>query len=170
MPNRYVNYFIGNIKTRPYVLLGFAGFLMGIRSFIPSRASSLDINMHDMYFVVANVSLYRFFAIILLFLWSVYMAANRLILSRRLTLFHVLFTLTPLIFFLIMQNHTWGMDGVSRRYYAVDAFEAQKPLLNFAGVFITVMLSLFIGQVIFIVNLAWGVIKSFRQRQVVKKL
>lgn len=165
MPNTYPGYFFGNIRSRPYVLLGFAGFVAGIWSFIPSRSDILDINMHDTYYIVTGLPFYKFFAAVLLFLWSIYLIANRLPLSHRLTLFHVLSTLIPLIFFIIIRNlgPAWGLDGIPSRYYAIDQFRERQPLFNPEGIYIAAVLILFIGQVFFIINLLWGAIKSFRK-------
>lgn len=99
MPNTYPGYFFSNIRSRPYVLLGFAGFVAGIWLFIPFRSDIMDINMHGTYYIVTGMPFYKFFAAVLLFLWSIYLIADRLLLSYRLTLFHVLSTLVPLIFF-----------------------------------------------------------------------
>jgi hypothetical protein len=165
MTNTYPGYFFGNIRSRPYVLLGFAGFVTGIWSFIPSMSDIIDINTHDTFYLFAGLPFYKFFAAVLLFLWSIYLIADRLPLSHRLTLFHVLSTLTPLIFFVIIHSLSpaWDLDGIPGRYYAMDQFRERQPLFSPEGIYIAAVLILFIGQVFFIINLLLGAIKSFRR-------
>jgi heme/copper-type cytochrome/quinol oxidase subunit 1 len=163
MSNRNRNYFFANLKSKPYALFGIAGFLMAIISFIPIKRDSLDVNLHDTYFVIANVSFFRWFAAILLFLWAIYIATSRLMFSRRLIWFHVIATLLPVIFLMIFNNHTWGMSGSSKRYYAIDEFENSKSFFNDPSIYIVSILVLLIAQFLFAINLVIGIIRFFRQ-------
>ena len=152
---------IFDIRSKPYTLLGIVGFFVAIISFIPIISdSALDINLHDTYFVITDFSLYRFYAVILLFLWSVYLIANRLIFSRKLTWLHIIATLLPIVFFIITKKHTWGMSGVPRRYYALSEFD--RPYYDIGIYYVAIILSLVIGQLIFLTNLIVGTIKHFQ--------
>ena len=149
-----------NLKSHPYTLLGVAGFLIGLISFLPIDTDAFDINLHDTYFVIASVSLYRIFAIVLLFCWSVYIVANRLQLSRVLIWFHVVTTLVALISFIILQSRHWGLLGIPRRYYAFNEFEKMRNPFNTVKIYAIVLLAFVIAQLIFLVNLSIGLIKK----------
>jgi len=161
MLNKHRNNSIFDLRSKPYTLLGIVGFFVAIISFIPIKSdSALDINLHDTYFVITDFSLYRVYAVILLFLWSVYLVANRLIFSRKLTWLHVIATLLPILFFIIIKKHTWGMSGVPRRYYALSEFD--RPYYDIGIYYVAIILSLIIGQLIFLANLIGGTTKYFR--------
>ncbi|MEO6633320.1 MAG: hypothetical protein ABIN13_16400, partial [Mucilaginibacter sp.] len=149
-----------NLKNKPYTLLGIAGFLMGAISFLPIDTDAFDINLHDTYIVIASVSLYRVFAIVLLFCWSVYLVASRLKLSRLLIWVHVAITLVALTSIIMFQSHHWGLSGAPRRYYAFTEFEQMRNPFNTVAVYVVVSLAFIIGQLIFLVNLSIGLIKK----------
>jgi len=154
-----------NLKSNPYTLLGIAGLIMAFISFFPIQDESLDINFHDTYFVIAYVWVYWFFAALLLFLWSVYAVADRLMFSRELSLVHVFTTLLPIIFFTTTNTHFWGISGVPRRYYAFTEFEDRSRYYNFILVYIAIIIVLLTGQLIFVFNVVLGIIKLLTQHK-----
>ena len=157
------NYFFPNLNSKPYALLGITGFLIAVISFLPVKEDTLDMPLHDTYIVFTNVSFFRIFAVILLFLWSLYLAANRLMLSYRLTQLHVIATLSAILLFLILDSHTWGLSGAPRRYYAMDDFNDRGHFFNIALIYIVDILTLLIGQILFAINWGIGIIRFFRQ-------
>ena len=149
-----------NLKSHPYTLLGIAGVLIGLLSFLPIDGSAFDVNLHDTYIVIAAVSLYRAFAVALLFFWSVYIIANRLQLSRVLIWFHVVTTLVALISVIILQSRYWGLSGAPRRYYAFNEFEKMRNPFNTVRVYVIMLLAFILAQLVFLVNLSIGLIRK----------
>jgi cytochrome c oxidase subunit 1 len=152
-----------NLKSNPDALLGIAGFLMGVISFLPINTDAFDINLHDTYIVIASVSLYRVFAVVLLFCWSVYIVANRLQLSHVLIWLHVVTTLVALISFIILQSRYWGLSGIPRRYYVFTEFEKMRDPFNTVKVYIIVLFAFILAQLLFLVNLSIGLIKKLTE-------
>jgi len=152
-----------NLKNNPYALLGLAGFLTGVMSFLPIDTDAFDINLHDTYIVIANVSLYRMFAVVLLFCWSVYIISNRLQLSRILTWIHVIVALAGLFSFITLQSHSWGLSGAPRRYYAFSEFEKMRDPFNTVAVYVVAISAFIFAQLIFVVNLSIGLIKKLTE-------
>jgi len=152
-----------NLKSHPYTLLGVAGFLMGLISCLAIDTDAFDINLHDTYFVIASVSLYRIFAIVLLFCWSVYVISNRLQLSYVLILVHVVTTLACLISVITLQSHHWGLSGPPRRYYAFSEFEKMRNPFNTVKVYAIVLLAFILAQLVFLINLSIGLIKKLME-------
>ena len=133
---------------------------MGLISFLPIDTDAFDINLHDTYIVIASVSLYRMFAVVLLFCWSVYLVANSLQLSRVLIWFHVVTTLVAVISVIILQSRYWGLSGIPRRYYAFNEFEKMRDPFNAGTIYIVVILAFILAQLIFLVNLSIRLIKK----------
>lgn len=162
MPNQLKDYFFFNLKSKPYALLGFTGFILAIISLAPVELEALDIPWHDIYFVIPNMSILGIVATVLLFLWSIYIAANRLMLSIKLTWVHVIATILTVIVLLIPIDPTWGMSGVPRRYYAMTDFPAHKPFFNSGLIYTAMLLILLIAQLVFLINLIMGIFQSLR--------
>lgn len=157
------NRFIPDLKSKPYTLLGIVAVLMAIVSFAPIGNEALDMQLHDTYIVIANFSFYRLFAAILLFLWAVYIVANRFMFSLKLTRWHVILTLLSIIVFMMLNSHRWGLSGVPRRYYAINEFENSNPYLSVAWSYIICILVFLIGQIVFGINLTIGIVQYFRR-------
>lgn len=149
------------LKERPYEILGLIGFLLIISSLISNHASSFDISLHDTYFVIANLDVYRFFGILLLFVWSMYLFMKRFLLSNSLTWFHVISILLPLLIFTIFSLTHPSTNEIPRRYYAFREFEKMKSRYNEGTVYAILFLVFCLGQIVFPINILGGVIKKY---------
>lgn len=86
------------LKTKPYELFGLMALLFFIISLFGSN-KSIDLNFHDTYIVISNVSIFRGLAVLLLFIWSVYLLSRRILLSKILIWLHVALTLLAIFIF-----------------------------------------------------------------------
>ena len=119
--------------------IGFVSFLIsgGLTGLFLGNAS-LDINLHDTYFVVAHFHLVMGCASIFGMLAGVYHWYPKLfgrMMNPTLGYLHfwVTFTCAYLVFF---PMHFMGLDGIPRRYYAFTEFEFMEKWLV-ANVFIS---------------------------------
>ena len=155
----------GNIRFTPAML-----FAIGLVSFFISGGltgiflgnASLDINLHDTYFVVAHFHLVMGSAAIFGMLCGVYHWFPKMfgrMMNEKLGYLHFWFTFIGayLVFF---PMHFMGLDGVPRRYYAFTEFSYMDKWLTL-NVFITaaaIMAS--IAQLFFlynfVVSIFWG--------------
>ena len=125
----------GNLRFSPAMLfaIGFVSFLIsgGLTGIFLGNAS-LDINLHDTYFVVAHFHLVMGCASIFGMLAGVYHWFPKFfgrLMDERLGYLHfwVTFVCAYLVFF---PMHFMGLDGVPRRYYAFTEFEFMKEWLS----------------------------------------
>lgn len=152
-----------DLKKRPYQLLGVMALLLFLVSFIPSTQAALDINMHDTYFVIANVNLCRIASGTLLFLWSMNVLLGRYLISAKLNRLYVAGTiLSLLIIAVVLIPFRQSMD-VPRKYYAFDEFEKMRSWYSYNTIiticFIVALLLFIVSQVVFIINVIAGIFR-----------
>lgn len=125
----------GNIRFTPAMLfaIGFVSFLVsgGLTGIFLGNAS-LDINLHDTYFVVAHFHLVMGAAAIFGMLAGVYHWFPKMfgkLMDEKWGYLHFWLTFIGayLVFF---PMHFMGLDGVPRRYYAFTEFEFMKEWLS----------------------------------------
>jgi cytochrome c oxidase subunit 1 len=152
-----------DLKKRPYELLGIMALLLFLVSFVPSN-SSLDINMHDAYFVIANVNLCRIASGTFLFLWSMNILFRQYLVSDRLNRLYVAGTILSLLVTAIIFIPFKQSMNVPRRYYAFDEFEKMRSWYSYNTViticFIMGLLLFTVSQVVFIINVITGVLRK----------
>ena len=151
------------IKKRPFELLGLVGFLAIIVSFLPVKQSStLDINLHDTYFVVSNVTVYQLFGAFFLFNWSLYLLLNRYLLNISLTWIHIIGVLVPFAaFFALPFIHT-SNQAIPRKYYSFSEFERMKSNLDLIRItYVSFFLMFCLGQIVWFINILGGIVKRF---------
>ena len=155
----------GNIRFKPAMLfaIGMVSFFIsgGLTGIFLGNAT-LDINLHDTYFVVAHFHLVMGSAAIFGMLAGVYHWFPKMfgrMMDEKLGFLHFWLTFIGayLVFF---PMHFMGLDGVPRRYYAFTEFASMKRWLS-VNVFITwaaIMSAL--AQVAFLYNfitsIFWG--------------
>ena len=160
----------GNIRFTPAML-----FAIGLVSFFISGGltgiflgnASLDINLHDTYFVVAHFHLVMGSAAIFGMLAGVYHWFPKMfgkMMNAKLGYLHfwLTFIAAYLVFFPL---HFLGLDGVPRRYYAFTEFEFMQKWLT-VNVFVTwaaIMAAL--AQVAFLFNFFYSIFKGKKAPQ-----
>ncbi len=155
----------GNIRFTPAML-----FAIGLVSFFISGGltgiflgnASLDINLHDTYFVVAHFHLVMGSAAIFGMLCGVYHWFPKMfgrMMNDKLGYLHFWFTFIGayLVFF---PMHFMGLDGVPRRYYSFTEFAYMDKWLTL-NIFITIAaVAASIAQLLFLYNFVtsifWG--------------
>lgn len=160
----------GNIRFTPAML-----FAIGLVSFFISGGltgiflgnASLDINLHDTYFVVAHFHLVMGSAAIFGMLAGVYHWFPRMfgrMMNAKLAYLHfwLTFICAYLVFFPL---HFLGLDGVPRRYYAFTEFEFMQKWLT-VNVFVTwAAIIAALAQVAFLFNFFYSIFRGKRAPQ-----
>ena len=160
----------GNIKFTPAML-----FAIGLVSFFISGGltgiflgnASLDINLHDTYFVVAHFHLVMGSAAIFGMLAGVYHWFPKMfgrMMSSKLGYLHFWLTFIGayLVFFPL---HFLGLDGVPRRYYAFTEFEFMQKWLT-VNVFVTwAAIFAALAQVAFLWNFFYSIFRGKKAPQ-----
>jgi heme/copper-type cytochrome/quinol oxidase subunit 1 len=147
------------LKGRPYHLLFIAAILVLIASFFTMN-ETMDIHLHDTYYVISAAWTYWAIVVLLLVLWLIYVFTNRFLLSKPLTWIHVVLTIVlALLLTVFVFNPDRGSAGMARDYTdwsAFDEFERYNRMITYA------LLLLPLGLLLYIINLVGGLIKRSR--------
>jgi cytochrome c oxidase subunit 1 len=152
----------GNIRFTPAMLcaIGMVSFFIsgGLTGIFLGNAS-LDINLHDTYFVVAHFHLVMGSAAIFGMLAGVYHWYPKMfgrMMNAKLGYLHfwVTFICAYLVFFPL---HFLGLDGVPRRYYAFTEFEFMQKWVT-VNIFVTwSAIAAALAQVAFLFNFFYSI-------------
>jgi cytochrome c oxidase subunit I len=155
----------GNIRFTPAMLfaIGMVSFFIsgGLTGIFLGNAS-LDINLHDTYFVIAHFHLVMGSAAIFGMLAGVYHYFPKMfgrMMSGKLGYLHfwITFACAYLVFFPL---HFLGLDGVPRRYYAFTEFEFMQKwvTVNILVTWSAIIAAL--AQVAFLFNFFYSIFKG----------
>lgn len=155
----------GNIRFTPAMLfaIGMVSFFIsgGLTGIFLGNAS-LDINLHDTYFVIAHFHLVMGSAAIFGMLAGVYHYFPKMfgrMMSSKLGYLHfwITFACAYLVFFPL---HFLGLDGVPRRYYAFTEFEFMQKwvTVNILVTWSAIIAAL--AQVAFLFNFFYSIFKG----------
>lgn len=141
------------IKRKPYLLLLFASILLLLTGFIKS-SETFDINIHDTYFVIAQMHLHGLFSLLLFFFFIIYVTMEKIKfpLIKSMREIHIYATLIFLLgmFFpydLFLQSSNFPLFDDSYKANVYRSFNA---------------LFFLIAQVLFIINIFASIIKKLR--------
>jgi len=160
-------------------LLGFFIFLTG--SFDGEQGfgpSTLDIQLHDTYFVIANAHLMIFFALIFLAFSYVYFLYPRKIgrmMNAPMIYLHFVITLVA-AYILCLPMHYEGLAGMPRRYVDYGGWiNNYNSWINFYksgyinGKIIILILLLIGAQLLFLFNAIYSAFKGAKWRPILNK-
>ena len=135
----------------PYSLFLITGLLVIILSFFHS-AETIDIHVHDTYYVIAENFIFLALALFFLFFWIAYSAGRTVIYKKSLVWLH--FILTALSALFILSCILYGY-----RYYSLD-IGVKRYMNKMNHVIILATLVLIFAQLIFLVNMIIGLIRK----------
>lgn len=147
------------LKKKPYYLLLYASLILILVSFLKSdRSTTIDLHLHDTYFVIAHTSIFRLLAIPTFFLWTLYLLTDKTLYSKILTWIHVIITILTLILFAWILFFGEGfLNPMPGRYYEFSKWNAHSVFNSSMN---TIVISMFVwGQIIFVINLIAGLFK-----------
>jgi hypothetical protein len=110
------------ISQQPYRLFLFAGLFFLLASFLVSEKLTMDVHLHDTYFVLTYSVVFSCFAFLALVLWAFYQLTNRLLYSKKLTWAHVMLTIAAVLMFIGVIF--WSNDSTApKQYFDFSSFE-----------------------------------------------
>ncbi len=160
----------GNIRFTPAMLfaIGMVSFFIsgGLTGIFLGNAS-LDINLHNTYFVVAHFHLVMGSAAIFGMLAGVYHWFPKMftrMMNPKLGFLHfwITFICAYLVFFPL---HFLGLDGVPRRYYAFTEFEFMQKWMTVNVLVTWAAIVAAVAQVAFLFNFFYSIFKGERATQ-----
>lgn len=152
-----------DIKTKPYNLLLPVATLFTLLSLTPKIQNNIfDIHLHDTYFTIAYFHFFWLLAFLTLSIWLIYFVTNRLLLSRILTWIHVI--VTSATFILLAASCFFDNTIITPQLNSNDvSWNSMQLSSEFYTHAITIIILIF-GQVVFIINLAGGILKRLSKR------
>lgn len=155
----------GNININPpsVFAIGFVSmFISGGLTGIWLGNSTIDIQLHDTYFVVAHfhivMGVAAFFGMFAgIYHWFPKMFGRYMNQTLGYVHFFITFTMSYLIFW---PMHFLGMSGVPRRYYSFNEFEAFKDYSDMNVMITVAAIIAFMAQMVFVVNFFYSIFKG----------
>ena len=143
-----------NLVKRPEILFLIASIGFVFQAFTGSD-QTIDIHVHDTYYVIGKPFLYLAPAVLFFFFWLIYTISRRILLADWLTWMHVLltFVFVPLLLF-----YSPGFKPLPRRYIDIRSWQRYNIWVQLlSGAFI-------LGQMAFLVNLIGGGLRAIFKR------
>ncbi len=146
---------INTIKEKPYHLFLIFAVFFSILSLFHYGNSTIDIQMHDVYFVVGHDQVFFWIFILLFLYWMIYLLCRKFLWSNKLSWIHTI--LTIFCFALIFILGTPLLSGyvpndMLKRYYSF------YEVTNTAITSLTIIMVL--AQPLFLINILGGFIKN----------
>lgn len=143
---------ISNIKEKPFLLIILPIILFGVFYLIFSDKTSIDIQAHDVYFVIAQRDVFLGISLIFLAFLVLYFLLNRFLYSKKLIWLHLTLTTLPLVYIFYLQ--TTFNDIIPKRYYSYYEVESINKIIMVS------FLVTFFAQILFLFNIIVGILKK----------
>jgi heme/copper-type cytochrome/quinol oxidase subunit 1 len=149
------------IKKKPYHLLLLTALIFILTSiFLLKQSNSVDIHLHDTYFVIAHTHIFWLLAVLALFVWTLYLVTNKFLYSKALSWIHITITiLTLFLFALTLFSSDSFMNPAPRRYYDYSNWNSIDNYTMFTKAIAIIIFVLLFGQLLYVVNLIVGLFK-----------
>ena len=155
-----------NVKELPYNLLLLTALLLFAGGFLATQ--TIDIHLHDTYFVFTSRFLIWSGALLFALLWVLYLATKTALFSKTLSWIHILLTIISCLVIIttayLMHNVYEGLAAMPSRYLDYGVAKKYDYLNNLEIATWILLLILALGQIIYIVNLFVGIYKRVRRK------
>jgi len=149
-----------NFKDRPYNLFLLTVVLVLISSSFAFE-QTIDIHLHDTYFVISMVHFFWTTTILLLIFWALYSLTQRFLFSKILIWIHVVLTIASSILLVTISFTNYQrLTGMPRRYFDVNNWNSFKWFDNLDKGVLIVILLMALGLITYSINLAVGLFKN----------
>lgn len=142
------------IASRLYQLFLIGAICFFVISFFTS-SQTIDIHIHDTYFVIGVFHFYIFIAFVLLFFWLLYLLLKNFLFSNLLTWIHIIAILISISLFAILM---YKMPHQQRAYFDINLWTSFNTISKAANSAILIFVS---SQLSFVINIIGGLLKKF---------
>jgi cytochrome c oxidase subunit I len=155
------------MKQKQYYLLLWTGLVLVLSSFfILKQNNSVDIHLHDTYYVIARHHIFWLLAIFAFFVWTLYLLSNKILYSKLLAWIHVIITMLTLFLFILTLFFSDSFTNPTpRRFYDFSSWNSLNSDMGFTkAIGITIFVWLF-GQFVFVINVIAGLFKRLTKHK-----
>lgn len=145
------------IIVKLYHLFLITAVLLFFVSRLLFSSQTIDIHVHDTYYIISASQVYAVLALICLLLWLLYFFITRFLFSDVLSRLHVFATLLS-VFVIGFMVHRAGT--LPRRYIEASIWNSLSAISN---TFLIAVIVLLFAQLIFLLNIAGGLFKRIRK-------
>lgn len=143
----------------PYRLLVFTSLMLAFISMLFS-GETVDIHLHDTYYIISIAQIFKVLSFLLLLLWLLYKLTSKLLLSRLLSRAHIILTIITLVLITVIP-FWYGMIYTRGKVAGRLNYEQ----FNIANSAITLLILVLVAeQIIFFTNLFGGLLKKIKKR------
>lgn len=146
---------------KPFHFLLSAGLIFALLPFFALNSQSIDLHLHDTYFVIHSKIVLWIFAIFTFFIWILYRLMNKKLFASSLTWIHIAATLLPLVlctFVLYFGDPISSSKPLSfydfSNWKSFDSANSTNKIMRIS------FLIWLIGQLIFLINITRGLYKA----------
>lgn len=148
-----------------YILLLTAILLLVSSLLVSDSGKSVDVHLHDAYFVMAHVHIVAILGILVLAIWILYLSTGKLRYSKLLTRIHVGLSSLSLIALSISLLSGNGDASLARnRHYDAGGMNWLQDCSLSVKVAIVAVLLFLLVQFVYIINLFVGIVKKLINR------
>jgi hypothetical protein len=151
--------FKSQILNQPFNLLLVTAVLLFVFSFL-TLGQSMDIHLHDTYFVFSTILFIWVVGTIFLLIWAIYQLTRKFLWQRFLTWFHVVVTIFILVLLVTVSFwHDKLIPPVKRDFVSFYTFEQDRQ--REARIILPLGLLFLVSQLAFVLNIVGGFINKF---------
>ena len=141
-------------------------FLLLTSFFVLTGNTTVDLHLHDTYFVIADSHFFWLLAILAVVVWTIYLLTSKLLYSKALTWIHVVITLLTILLFALTPFFGNNLiNPTSGGYYDYNIWSSFDSYTRFFKTVTITILVLLFGQIIFVINLIAGLFKRLTNRK-----
>ncbi len=141
-----------------YVIPGISGLFLFIFSFFINN-QTVDIHIHDTYFVIARSHFFAVIGIFLLFIWMLYAITKRILWKKSLSAIHI--SLSSLFLIFLATLPLWHHIPATKASLDETTWREFRNFQKTNNLIVLVILSFIIVQLFYLVNLFTGCYINF---------
>jgi len=148
------------MKKNPENLLFFSGTILFVLSFIVFN-QSIDIHLHDTYFVINRALIFRLLSITVFLIWVLYKVTSKLLFSNRLSRIHIIATLSA-VGMLILFMYSGGklLNPTPIRYFDYSNWDFNEVNSDYTKALLIFFWITMAAQITYVINLICGINKK----------
>lgn len=161
-----------HLRQRPYNLLLFTAILLFIGGFMANNIT-IDIHLHDSYYIFSLQFLIWFAALILLAFWLLYLGTNQILFSSVFSWIHILLTVATAVFIFTLPYYFSSMKGygnsMNNQYVDYGNLDKINLLGHPANMLVNAFAFLLLCQTLYFINFFLGFYKRMRRKENIYK-